>query len=108
VIWSPPENLIVSTGFSVITPAAAPTSFLYYATTTDAFVGYLENHAKGAAYPAVVAGDFERASVVVPTKRLLTRACPRSGVAAPGLAMVRTSVRHETIDWGWFRKIEAL
>lgn len=72
VIWSPPENLIVSTGFAVITPTAVPTSFLYFATTTDAFVGYLENHAKGAAYPAVVAGDFERASVVVPSKQLLT------------------------------------
>lgn len=72
VIWNPPENLIVSTGFAVITPTAAPTSFVYYATTTDVFVGYLENYAKGAAYPAVVAGDFERASVVLPTKRLLT------------------------------------
>jgi type I restriction enzyme S subunit len=71
VIWNPPENLIVSTGFAVITPTAAPTSFLYCATTTDAFVGYLENHAKGAAYPAVVAGDFERASVLIPTKQVL-------------------------------------
>jgi type I restriction enzyme S subunit len=71
VIWNPPENLIVSTGFAVITPTAVPTSFLYFATTTDAFVGYLENHAKGAAYPAVVAGDFERAGVVVPMKQLL-------------------------------------
>ncbi len=72
VIWNPPENLIVSTGFAVITPLSLPTSFLYFATTADAFVGYLENHAKGAAYPAVVAGDFEGASVVVPTKQLLT------------------------------------
>ncbi len=71
VIWSPPENLIVSTGFAVITPTAAPTSFLYYATTTDDFVGYLEQHAKGAAYPAVVAGDFERAMLLVPTIPLL-------------------------------------
>jgi type I restriction enzyme S subunit len=71
VIWNPPDNLIVSTGFAVITPIEAPTSFIYYATTTDAFVGYLENHARGAAYPAVVAADFERASILVPTKRLL-------------------------------------
>jgi type I restriction enzyme S subunit len=34
-------------------------------------VGYLENHARGAAYPAVVAGDFERAEVLVPTSALL-------------------------------------
>lgn len=71
VIWNPRENLIVSTGFAVITPASVPTSFLYFATTTNAFVGYLGNHAKGAAYPAVVAGDFERASIVIPTKPLL-------------------------------------
>lgn len=72
VIWQPPSNLIVSTGFAVITPAELPTSYLYQATTTDAFVGYLENHARGAAYPAVVASDFERAMIVVPPKMLVT------------------------------------
>jgi type I restriction enzyme S subunit len=66
VIWSPPVNLIASTGFAVITPRYLPTSFLYQALTTDSFVGYLANHAKGAAYPAVVAGDFERAEVLLP------------------------------------------
>ncbi len=71
VIWNPPDNLIVSTGFAVITPTAAPTTFIYYATTMDAFAGYLESHARGAAYPAVVATDFERASILVPSKRLL-------------------------------------
>ena len=69
VIWNPPTNLIVSTGFAVISPKSVPSTFLYCATTTDAFVGYLENHARGAAYPAVVAKDFERAEVVVPPKR---------------------------------------
>ena len=66
VIWQPTSNLIASTGFAVLTPTALPTAFLLQATTTDAFVGYLENHARGAAYPAVVAGDFERAEVLVP------------------------------------------
>lgn len=32
---------------------------------------YLENHAKGAAYPAVVAGDFERAKILVPSSPLV-------------------------------------
>jgi type I restriction enzyme S subunit len=64
-IWQPPPNLIASTGFAVITPRTVPTSFLYEAVTTDAFVGYLENHARGAAYPAVVAGDFERAELLL-------------------------------------------
>ena len=71
VIWKPADNLIVSTGFAVIPPTGAPSTVLYFATTTDAFVGYLENHARGAAYPAVVAADFERAEILVPPKRLL-------------------------------------
>ncbi len=71
VIWNPPHNLIASTGFAVISPRALPTSFLYQALITDSFVGYLGNHAKGAAYPAVVAGDFERAEVLVPTDSLI-------------------------------------
>ena len=71
IIWSPADNLIASTGFAVITPTVVPSTFLYLATTTDAFVGYLENHARGAAYPAVLAADFERAEILVPTKRLL-------------------------------------
>jgi type I restriction enzyme S subunit len=71
VIWNPQDNLIVSTGFAVITPTAAPSAFIYFATTTDAFAGYLENRARGAAYPAVVAADFEQAEILVPSKRLL-------------------------------------
>jgi len=66
VIWQPAPNLIASTGFVVITPVTLPTSFLLHATTTDAFVGYLTNHARGAAYPAVVARDFEQADILVP------------------------------------------
>lgn len=71
VIWQPGPSLIASTGFAVITPKAVPTAFLYQATTTDAFVGYLENHARGAAYPAVVASDFERAELLVPRVRFV-------------------------------------
>jgi type I restriction enzyme S subunit len=71
VIWNPPENLIASTGFAVITPTSLPTSFLYWSTTTDAFAGYLENRARGAAYPAVVSGDFEAAEVLEPPAPLV-------------------------------------
>jgi type I restriction enzyme S subunit len=55
----------------VITPVTVPTAFLLQATTTDAFVGYLENHARGTAYPAVVASDFERAEILIPRPALL-------------------------------------
>jgi type I restriction enzyme S subunit len=71
IIWQPASNLIASTGFAVITPKIVPTAFLYQAITTDVFVGYLENHARGAAYPAVVAGDFERAAILVPRAPLV-------------------------------------
>ncbi len=71
VVWNPCENLIASTGFAVITPDGVPSSFLEQATTTDDFVRYLENNAKGAAYPAVLASDFERAEVLIPPKPLL-------------------------------------
>jgi len=71
VIWHPAPNLIASTGFAVLTPTAVPTAFLLQATTTDTFVGYLENHARGAAYPAVVAGDFERAEILIPRPALV-------------------------------------
>ncbi|RKY85018.1 hypothetical protein DRQ11_10630 [candidate division KSB1 bacterium] len=71
VIWHPPENLVVSTGFAVITPISVPTTYLYQAVTTDEFVGYLANNARGAAYPAVTAKDFEEALITVPQDSLL-------------------------------------
>ena len=71
VIWNPPERLIVSTGFAVLSPTQVPTTFLYQAVTTNEFVGYLSNNAKGAAYPAVVASDFESAVIVQPATMLL-------------------------------------
>jgi type I restriction enzyme S subunit len=72
VIWEPKPNLIASTGFAVLSPVDVPTSFLVQAVTTDAFVGYLNNNAKGAAYPAVTAKDFEAAKVLIPSQALLT------------------------------------
>jgi len=71
VIWNPPDNLIVSTGFAVITPKSVPASFLFYAITTPEFVGYLANNARGAAYPAVTASDFENAQITFPQDSLL-------------------------------------
>lgn len=86
VIWQPPPNLIASTGFAVITPAKLPTSFLYAAVTTDTFVGYLENHAHGAAYPAVLARDFENADITVPSPQLVKA---YNEFAEPNLAQIQ-------------------
>lgn len=71
LVLDPPANLIVSTGFVVITPKRVPFSHLYHAVTTDDFVGYLANHATGSAYPAVSFKDFEEACLLVPSVRLL-------------------------------------
>ena len=71
VIWNPPVNLIASTGFAVLTPATLPTTYLYQVVTTEEFVGYLSNNARGAAYPAVTSSDFESAQIMLPQKNIL-------------------------------------
>ena len=69
----PEPSTIASTGFAVLTASTVPFTFLYFATTTDGFVGYLTNHATGAAYPAVTATTFEDAHLIIPPAPLLAR-----------------------------------
>jgi type I restriction enzyme S subunit len=71
LILDPPQNMIVSTGFAVLSPTNVPFSYLYQAITTDAFADYLTNHTTGAAYPAVNADVFANAELCVPTRDLL-------------------------------------
>ena len=71
LILNPVSDLIVSTGFAVLTPTKVPFSFLHQAVTTDDFVSYLTNSATGAAYPAVTAKDFEAAKMLLPDESLL-------------------------------------
>lgn len=73
IAMKPRPNTIASTGFAVLTAEQVPFTFLYAATTTDAFVSYLANHATGAAYPAVTAKIFEDAELLVPSELLLDR-----------------------------------
>ena len=40
-ISNPKDNILVSTGFAVLTPDKIPPSYLYFLTTTDQFVDYL-------------------------------------------------------------------
>ena len=73
LIYEPPENLIVSTGFAVIRPnAATPFTLLFFAVTSNPFVDQMTTVAKGAAYPATSFDDFEKAKLLVPTDDLLT------------------------------------
>ena len=56
---------------NTLSATKVPYTFLYHSITTDEFVSYLANHARGAAYPAVTGGDFEAAPLVVPAVELL-------------------------------------
>lgn len=71
LVINPGENDVYSTGFTVIHPREVPFSFLYIATTTKEFVGYLVNHTTGASYPAVRADDFDRAELLIPHLSML-------------------------------------
>ena len=71
LVMHPEPSTIASTGFAVLTASLVPYTFLYFATTTDEFVGYLTNHATGAAYPAVTATTFEDAHLLIPPAPLL-------------------------------------
>jgi type I restriction enzyme S subunit len=72
LIYKPPENLIVSTGFAVIRPnAETPFTFLFFAVTSDPFVDQMTTVAKGAAYPATSFDDFKKAKLLVPLDELL-------------------------------------
>jgi type I restriction enzyme S subunit len=70
-IDQPAPNLVVSTGFAVLTPRAVPSSYLYAWTTRDEFVEYLVANADGSAYPAVRADRFEAAPMLLPSKPVL-------------------------------------
>lgn len=87
LILDPAPNLIVSTGFAVLTARAVPWTFLYQVVTTEDFVSYLVNHAKGAAYPAVSADDFVAAALLIPTQPVLDRF---NAIAEPIARLVST------------------
>lgn len=76
VVLNPAENTIASTGFAVLRPVRVPWAFLHLATSTMEFSAYLSNHARGAAYPAVNAEDFENAQVLFPRAEVLERFAP--------------------------------
>jgi type I restriction enzyme S subunit len=72
-ISNPIDNLVVSTGFAVLTPTNIPPSFLYFWVTTDEFVDYLVSNADGSAYPAVLPERFAEAEIPLPPKDFLDK-----------------------------------
>lgn len=71
LVHDPPPNVVVSTGFAVLTPRAVPPSFLYMAVTTEEFVDYLTSNADGSAYPAVRPSHFEAGELPLPSDERL-------------------------------------
>ena len=70
-ICNPSDNLVVSTGFAVLTPKNIPPSFLYFFTTTEQFINYLVSNAEGSAYPAVSADRFAEIDFSIPPEKKL-------------------------------------
>lgn len=67
-IKNPQENLVVSTGFAVLTPTKdTDNRFLYYVITDQRFTDYLTNHAKGSAYPAIDTETIANAIIRLPS-----------------------------------------
>lgn len=63
---NPPESLIVSTGFAVVSPTAAPWSFMHATLTQPEVFMHLGQLADGGAYPAVNAKVIGAWEVVLP------------------------------------------
>lgn len=70
-IQFPKENVVVSTGFVVLSPNKVPPTFLFSWVTTEDFVDYLTANADGSAYPAVRADHFGNAEIILPSQELL-------------------------------------
>lgn len=84
-INNPKENLVVSTGFAVLTPVNIPPSFLYLYTTTELFVDYLVSNADGSAYPAVLPERFAEAEFPIPPEDKLGQF---ESIVSPMLAQI--------------------
>jgi len=67
LVLDPRDDLVVSTGFAVLTPESVGPSLLYGLTERDEFVDYLVSVADGSAYPAVRAERFSEARIPLPS-----------------------------------------
>jgi len=67
----PKENIVVSTGFAVLSSINETPCYLYAWVTTENFVEYLTNSADGSAYPAVLSNVFENALIIIPENRVV-------------------------------------
>jgi len=73
IIKEPDENLIVSTGFCVITSDKIDPHFVYFLLTTNDMTDYLHSVAEGSTstYPSIKPSDIESIEFVVPSENAL-------------------------------------
>ena len=69
LIKNPEQNLIVSTGFCVITPKKVNPEFLYYCLTTEEMTAYLHTIAEGSTttYPSIKPSVLEALEIEIPS-----------------------------------------
>ncbi len=71
LVLNPVENLVVSTGFAVLTPKKTEDfPFVYLTVSNQDFVDRVSMVATGAAYPAVNQSDFEQMEIIVAPEKL--------------------------------------
>ena len=100
-ICNPKDNLVISTGFVVLTPEKITPSFLYFFTTSEQFIKYLVSNAEGSAYPAVSADRFAEINFSVPPESELVKF---ENVVGPMLAKIaQNKLESQTLahlrDW---------
>lgn len=71
LLQRPQSNIVVSTGFAVLSPVKDFACYLHLWVTTDEFVDYLTANAEGSAYPAVRPEAFASARVLIPSPRIV-------------------------------------
>lgn len=73
-INKPRLNLVVSTGFAVLSPKKETDSyFLYCLVTQKSFTTFLSNNTQGSAYPAISTNFIENAEVKIPSYEVQKR-----------------------------------
>lgn len=73
IIKNPKENLVVSTGFCVVTCKNIDPYFIYVLLTTDEMTEYMHSIAEGSTstYPSLKPSDIEKIEFLLPPKNLL-------------------------------------
>lgn len=69
-VAKPPDNLVVSTGYAVLTPTANARALTYLSITSDETIDQLDQLADGGAYPAIRPDQIGAVEIVWPGDKL--------------------------------------